>query len=85
MKGLRWISLSLSRFSNQSFTSQVTIQEPELKKANSAYPLPCGHVLLNDSNNVEWHVKVESGVELQLKLLYTVEHPAQDAVEGLPK
>ena len=64
---------------------QVTIQEPELKKANSECPLPCGHALLNDSNNVEWHVKAESGVELQLKLIYTVEHPAQDAVEGLPK
>ena len=64
--------------------SQVTIQEPELKKANSACPLPCGHALLNDSNNVEWHVKVESGAEFQLKLIYIVEHPAQDVVEGLP-
>ena len=65
--------------------SQVTVQEPDLKKANTACPVSCGHALLNDSNNVEWDVEVESGAELQLKLIYTVEHPAQDAVEGLPK
>ena len=63
----------------------MTIQEPELKKANTPCPLPSGYAILNDSNNVEWHVKVEPGVELQLKLFYTVEYPAQDAVEGLPK
>ena len=56
-----------------------------MKKANVACPVSCGHALLNDSNNVEWDVKVESGAELKLKLIYTVEHPAQDAVEGLPK
>ena len=64
---------------------QVTVQEPDLKKANAACPLPAGHALLNDSNNVEWHVGVESGAELELKLIFSVEHPAQDAVEGLPK
>ena len=64
---------------------QVTVQEPDLKKANTASPLPSGHALLNDSNNVEWHVEVESGAELELKLIYTVEHPTQDAVVGLPK
>ena len=53
--------------------------------ANVACPVSCGRALLNDSNNVEWDVMVESGVELQLQLVYTVEHPAQDAVEGLPR
>ena len=67
------------------FKQQVTIQEPDLKKANTWCPLPSGHALLNDSNNVEWHVKVEPGEELNLRLIYTVEYPAQDAVEGLPK
>ena len=56
-----------------------------MKKANTPCPLSSGHTLLNDSNNVEWHVKVEPGVELQLKLIYTVDYPALDAVEGLPK
>ena len=56
-----------------------------MKKANVACAVSCGHALLNDSNNVEWDVKVESGAEFQLKLVYTVEHPAQDAVEGLLK
>ena len=64
---------------------QVAVQEPDLKKVNTPCPLPSGHALLNDNNNVEWHVKVEPGVELELKLIYTVEHPAQDAVDGLPK
>ena len=64
---------------------QVIVEEPDLKKSNVRCPLPSGHALLNDSNNVEWNVKVEPGAELQLRLVYTVEHPAQDAVEGLPK
>ena len=63
----------------------MIIQQPELKKMNVPCSLAGGYALLNDSNNVEWHVKVESGAELELKLVYTVEHPAQDAVEGLPK
>ena len=37
------------------------------------------------ATNMEWHVKVEPGAELELKLTYVVEYPAQDAVEGLPK
>ena len=56
-----------------------------MKKANVPCPLPSGYALLNDSNNVEWHVRVEPGAELELKLVYVVEHPAQDAVEGLLK
>ena len=63
----------------------MTIQEPELKSANNPCPLPSGHALLNDTNNLEWCVKIEPGVRLDLKLVYTVEYPAQDAVEGLPK
>ena len=63
----------------------MAVQEPDLRKANAPCPLPSGHALLNDSNNVEWHVKVEPEVELELKLIYTVEHPAQDVVEGNPK
>ena len=54
-----------------------------MKKANIACLVSCGRALLNDSNNVEWNLKVESGAELQLKLIYTVEHPVQDTVEGL--
>ena len=56
-----------------------------MKKMNVPCSLAGGYALLNDSNNVEWHVKVELGAELELKLVYSVEHPAQDAVEGLPK
>ena len=67
------------------YVAPVTVQEPDLKKANVACAVSCGHALLNDNNNVEWDVKVESGAELQLKLVYTVEHPAQDAMEGLLK
>ena len=40
----------------------------------------CGHALLNDSNNVERDMKVESGAELQLQLI--LEHPAQDDVKS---
>ena len=65
--------------------SQVIIQQPELKKPNAPCTVSGGYALLNDNNNVEWHVKAEQEAELELKLVYTVEHPAQDAVEGLPK
>ena len=63
----------------------MIVEQPELKKPNAPCAVPGGYALLNDSNNVEWHVKVEPGAELELKLVYTVEHPAQDAVDGLPK
>lgn len=56
-----------------------------MRKANIQCPLPFGYAILNDSNNVEWYVKVKPSEELELTLLYTVEHPSQDAVEGLPK
>ncbi len=58
---------------------------PEVHKAQVRCPLPRGYAILNDSNNLDWHVSVEGGEELELKLLYTVEHPAQDHVQGLPK
>lgn len=64
---------------------QVTVQEPDLRKTNVQCPLPFGHAVINDSNNVEWHTKVASGKEIELTLIYTVEHPSQDAVDGLPK
>ena len=56
-----------------------------VRKAQVKVPLSCGYALLNDSNNMEWHVAVESGAEQELSLVYTVEHPAQDHVTGLPK
>ena len=61
------------------------MQKPEVRKAEVQCALPCGYAILNESNNLEWHVSVESGVELELQLIYTVEHPAQDHVLGLPK
>ena len=64
---------------------QVIVEQPELKKPNAPCAVLGGYAILNDSNNVEWRVKAEQGEELELKLVYTVEHPAQDAVDGLPK
>ncbi len=59
--------------------------QPEVRKAEVKCPLACGHALLNESHNMEWDVSVESGAEQELVLVYTVEHPAQDHVQGLPK
>jgi len=56
--------------------------EPDVQKVQVKCPLPSGHAILNESNNMEWHVSVQSGEELEL---YSVEYPAQDHVEGLPK
>ena len=64
---------------------QVQITEPDVKKARVKAELPYGHAILNDSHNVEWHVKLAADTELELKLVYTVEHPPQDRVDGLPK
>ena len=58
---------------------------PSVKKVGERCTLPFGHALLNESNNLEWLADVGAGSELELKLVYTVEHPAQDGVEGLPK
>ena len=64
---------------------QVQIIEPDVKKEGVKVQLPCGYAVLNDSHNVEWHVKLAADIELELKLVYSVEHPPQDSVDGLPK
>ncbi len=65
--------------------SQVQVVHPEgVRKAQVQVPLPSGHAVLNESNNMEWHVTVASGAEQELKLVYVVEHPVQDHVKGLP-
>ena len=64
---------------------QVNIQQPDLRKQNVACSLPYGHAVLNDSNNIEWHASLGPDTELELKLMYLVEYPLQDGVEGLPK
>lgn len=58
---------------------------PEVRKAKVECPLPNGgHAILNESNNMEWHVSMESGKERKLQLVYNIEYPAQDHVLGLP-
>ena len=64
---------------------QVAVVEPDLRKQGAPAPLPSWHSVLNEDNNIEWHVGVAAGAELPLRLVYTVEHPLQDDVEGLPK
>ena len=64
---------------------QVNIQQPDLRKQNVPCSLPYGHAVLNDSNNIEWHASLGPDTELELKLIYSVESPLQDGVEGLPK
>ena len=59
--------------------------EPDVKKTAVKVPFYNGHVVLNDSHNVEWHVTLAADTELQLKLVYSVEHPPNDRVDGLPK
>ena len=64
---------------------QVKIIEPEVKKAGTMVQLPYGHAILNDSHNIEWHMKLAADTEQEVKLVYSVEHSAQDRVDGLPK
>ena len=65
---------------------KVNLVRPEgVRKARVKVPHLNGHVLLNESNNMEWHITVDSGAQQELSLVYTVEHPAQDLVNGLPK
>ena len=47
--------------------------------------VPRGHTVLNDSHNLEWHITLQPETDMGLKLVYSVEFPQQDAVEGLPK
>ena len=64
---------------------QVNVLEPELKKPNVNFPFPWGHALLNDNHNVEWHANLAPDMEVELRLVYAVEYPRQDEVQGLPK
>ena len=57
---------------------------PEVKKQLVKVPFQSGHVILNDSNNLEWHCTIPPEKTLDLKLVYTVEYPLNDVVEGLP-
>ena len=54
---------------------QVQVLRSEVGKAQMECPLPCGNTILNDSNNMECHVSVESEAEHELQLVYTMEHP----------
>ena len=63
---------------------QVVVVTPEVKKQLVKVPFSAGHVILNDSNNLEWHCTIPADKTLDLKLVYTVEHPLNDSVEGLP-
>ncbi len=59
--------------------------DPAVRKKGEKCLLPFGHAQLNKSHNLEWHAAVVAGSECELKLVYTVEHPAQDGVHGLSK
>ena len=66
--------------------AQVHVQEPDVKKQKGMKcPLPYGHAVLNDSHNIEWHASIDPDTELELRLVYSVEYPIQDDVQGLPK
>ena len=78
--------LTYKNWDHAEFVSlQVNIQQPDLRKQNVSCSLPYGHAVLNDSNNIEWHASLGPDTELELKLIYSVESPLQDGVEGLPK
>ncbi len=64
---------------------QVSVVDPAVRKVGDKCPLPFGHAQLNKSYNLEWYAAVGAGSECELKLVYTVEHPAQDGVHGLFK
>ena len=58
---------------------------PDMKKTGVKAQLPYGHAVLNEAHNVEWHATMAASTELELKLVYSVEHPPHDRVDGLPK
>ena len=66
------------------FCQQVVLLQPDLRKQHVSIPFSHGHALLNDDNNIEWHCTVPSDTNIELQLVYTVEFPTNDIVEGLP-
>lgn len=66
------------------FCQQVVLLQPDLRKQHVSIPFSHGHALLNDDNNIEWHCTVPSDTNIELQLVYTVEFPPNDIVEGLP-
>ena len=62
------LSLSLSLLSNWLLPIVFHVARVTVQGQHCMSYFMC---LLDDRNNVEWYVKVESGVELQLNLVYT--------------
>ncbi|XP_064396719.1 protein F37C4.5-like isoform X2 [Halichondria panicea] len=62
---------------------KVSVVDPAVRKVGDKFTLPFGHVQLNKSHNMEWHAALGAGSECELKLIYTVEHPAQDGIWGI--
>ncbi len=63
----------------------MSVVDPAVRKVGEKCRLPFGHAQLNKSHNLEWCAAVGAGSECELKLVYTVEHPAQDGIDGLSK
>ena len=66
------------------YSVKVVMLDPDIKKPGTSVQFSHGSVVLNDDNNVEWSCAIPpGGVEIELKLVYSVEFPPNDIVEGL--
>ena len=57
--------------------------EPDIKKQGASVQFSHGSVVVNEDNNIEWACTIPPDVEINLKLMFSVEFPPNDVVEGL--
>ncbi len=57
--------------------------DPDIKKQGVSVQFSHGSVVLNDDNNVEWKCTIPQDTEINLQLIFSVEFPPNDIVEGL--
>ena len=59
------------------------LMDPDIKKQGMRVQFSHGNVFLNDDNNIEWVCTIPQDTEINLKLMFSVEFPPNDIVEGL--
>lgn len=59
------------------------MMDPDIKKQGTSIAFTHGNVSLNDDNNIEWVCKIPPDEQISLKLMFALEFPPFDIVQGL--
>lgn len=59
------------------------MMEPDIRKQEVPVLFSYGSVLINEDNNIEWSCTIPPDEQIDLKLVFALEFPPFDVVEGL--